>query len=99
MFSINGVIWEDHLKMSKGAQQSRGTNVVLTNFSFSRVLGIIIWGIGGGQVRGYLGEPSHAWVYYSARICTLMNASPMEMRSGWLDVPRGYLEREASPGT
>ena len=34
VFSINGVIWEDHLKISKGAQQSRGTNVVLTNLVF-----------------------------------------------------------------
>ena len=58
-----------------------------------------MWGAGGGQVRGYLGEPSHAWVYYSARTCTLMNASPVEMRSGQLEVPRGYLEREDSLGT
>lgn len=54
---------------------------------------------GGGQtgIRGFGGaETPHTWVHYPAGTCTCMYASPMEMRSGLSEVPRGHLKGEAS---
>lgn len=81
--------------MSKGAQQSRGPKVVLTNLVFQeskhRELSYSWRRL--DRCTGVLGEPPHAWGYYPAGTCTRMNASPMGMRSG------RHLEGEASPGT